>query len=123
MTTPDDLYEGLIRSPDDWHLRSVLADWYEDAGQQDVADCLRWMAQHRKRPFPSTEGSYHWFDAARDRTVMDPESTIPEPLYRRLRGKERDNKGFRDYGDLRSADEDFYRAWREARRRGWDGQP
>jgi hypothetical protein len=119
MTTLDTLYEGLTRTPEDWQLRTVLADWYEDVGQQDVADCLRWMAMHRKRPYRSGSGTYHWFNVERVTTAADPESDIPEAVYRRLRGREGLELVFRDYDNLKSADEDFYSAWREARRHGW----
>jgi hypothetical protein len=36
-----------------------------------------------------------------------------------MQGREGLERTFRDYDDLRSADEDFYAAWREARRDGW----
>jgi hypothetical protein len=119
MTTPDSLYEGLTRAPNDWQLRAVLADWYEEAGQQHVADCLRWMVEHRKRPYRSTSGTYHWFNADRVTLASDPESDIPEAVYLQMQGGEGLETIFRDYGDLRSADEDFYRAWHQARQQGW----
>jgi hypothetical protein len=119
MTTLDTLYEGLVRSPDDWQLRTVLADWYEEAGQQEVADCLRWMVAQHKRPYKATSGTYHWFNMETATTGADPESDIPGPVYHKMQGREGLERTFRDYDDLRSADEDFYAAWREARQDGW----
>ena len=119
MTTLDTLYEGLTQTPDDWQLRNVLADWYEEAGQQDVADCLRWMVQTHKRPYRSTSGAYHWFHAERVTTASDPESDLPESVYRNMSGPEGLERVFRNYDSLKAADEDFYGAWREARRSGW----
>ncbi len=122
MTTLDALYEGLTRSPNDWELRAVLADWFEENGRQDVADCLHWMVRHHKRPYHSDRGTYHWFNIERVTTASDPESDIPEPVYRKLTGKEGQEMVFRDYDDLRSADEDFYAGWNEARRQGWSSE-
>jgi uncharacterized protein (TIGR02996 family) len=119
MTSLDLLYEGLRQSPDDWQAREVLADWFEEAGQQANADCVRWMVRHRKRPYRSTDGEYHWFNAERVATESDPESDLPEPLYLLLQGREGLEKVFRDYASLRLAEEDFYRALNEALRRGW----
>jgi hypothetical protein len=119
MTTLDTLYEGLARSADDWELRAVLADWFEEAGRQDVADCLRWMVKHRKRPYRSTSGAYHWFNVERVTTASDPASDIPAVVYRLMRGEEGLEMVFRDYDTLKLADEDFYAAWREAQRQGW----
>jgi hypothetical protein len=119
MTTLDTLYEGLIRSPNDWELRAVLADWFEEAGQQSVADCLRWMVKHHKRPYRSTSGTYHWFNVERVTTASDPESDIPQPVYWHMSGQEGLETVFRDYADLKSADEDFYAAWQQARLGGW----
>jgi hypothetical protein len=121
MTTLHTLYEGLALSPNDWQTRAVLADWYEEAGQQAVADCLRWMIRRHKRPYPSAAGSFYWFNLERTTTETDPESDIPEPVYRRLReGREEMELVFRGYDTLQAAEEDFHRAWGEARRQGWN---
>jgi uncharacterized protein (TIGR02996 family) len=120
MQTPEPLYEQLRRDPDDWDTRAVLADWYEEAGQQDIANCLRWSIQHRKRPLRS--GSrFYWFNAATVMTATDPASNIPAPLYRALHGgKESCRDVFRDYDTLQAAYTDIYLAWAEARAAGWD---
>jgi hypothetical protein len=120
MTTLQMLYESLNQSPDDWQSRSILADWFEDAGQQAFADCVRWMVKRHKRPYRSTSGTYHWFNAARVTTESDPESDIPEVVYRLLQGREGLEMIFRDYEDLPRAEEDFYIAWQRARERGWN---
>ena len=119
MTTPDALYESLVHAQNDWQARSVLADWYEEAGQQDAADAIRWLVRHRKRPFRGSNGTYHWFNEGRKTNDTDPESDLPEPLYLALAGKEGVPQSFRDYDTLRAAHEDFHRAWRAARDNGW----
>ena len=77
------------------------------------------MADNHKRPYHSTSGKFHWFNAEQAITLGDPDSDIPEPVYAILTGREGLKMVFRDYDTLRAADEDFYAAWAEARRRGW----
>lgn len=119
MSTPDSLYELLSRSPDDWEARAVLADWFEEAGRQPESDSLRWMIRTRKRPYRSLTGTWHWFNDELSSTGTDPESDIPEAIYRRMSGREGLDSVFRDYGDLRQAEEDFYAGWERARQAGW----
>jgi hypothetical protein len=121
MTDLESLYETLSRAPNDWETRGILADWYEDAGQQAVAEALRWMVRERKRPYSAQGRSYHWFNAVRVSTDSDSESDLPEPLYLQLTAREGLGTVFRDYTSLREAEEDFYRAFGEARRLGWTG--
>jgi uncharacterized protein (TIGR02996 family) len=119
MTTPDRLYQHLAAQPDDWATRGVLADWYEEAGEHVPAACLRWMVRRRKRPYTSTNGTFHWFNAPRVTTDNDPESDLPEAVYQFL-GEASGLEGvFRTYPSLRAADEDLHAAWRQAREKGW----
>jgi hypothetical protein len=119
MTTPDALYESLVHAQNDWQARSVLADWYEEAGQQHVADAIRWMVLAKKRPYRASDGRYHWFNAGRLTNDTDPESDLPEPVYLALKGTEGLKMNFRNYDSLRAADEDFHQAWQAAREEGW----
>jgi hypothetical protein len=119
MTPLDTLYEVLHQAANDWQAREILADWFEEAAQQACADCVRWMVKQHKRPYRSITGTYHWFNAQRVTTASDPESNIPEAIYRHLQGKEGLAMFFRDYPSLRQAEEDFYRAWQQAREQGW----
>lgn len=125
MSTLDQLYHSLSDQPNDWPTRAVLADWFEEAGQPVVAACLRWMVRHRKRPYPSTRGTSHWFNAPRVTTDNDPESDIPEAVYLELSETAGLDDIFRSYPTLRAADEDFYAAWARARKKGWrpDAEP
>jgi hypothetical protein len=120
MTTPDTLYESLALTPNDWDTRAILADWYEESGQQFAADSIHWMIARQKRPYKSTAGTFHWFNAERVTTAADPESDIPEAVYKQMKGKEGLEMVFRDYESIRAADEDFHSAWHKACEEGWD---
>jgi uncharacterized protein (TIGR02996 family) len=119
VSTLEAMFLALAQSPDDWLLRAALADWFEEAGRQPVADCVRWMVRHRKRPYRSRDGHFHWFDAPRTPTLIDPESDIPEEVYRYLTGVAETYVPYRTYESLRAAEEDFHAAWLRARSRGW----
>lgn len=119
MTTADRLYLALSDQPNDWATRAVLADWFEDAGQLAVAACMRWMVRQHKRPYPSTRGTSHWFNAPRVTTDNDPESDLPEAVYNELREPAGLDDIFRSYPTLRAADEDLYAAWARACAKGW----
>lgn len=120
MTTLDTLYESLAQAQNDWQSRSVLGDWYEEAGQQHAAAAIRWMVRVKKRPYRASDGRYHWFNAGRATNDTDPESDLPEPVYVALKGAEGLAMNFRNYDTLRAADEDFHQAWRAAREKGWE---
>jgi hypothetical protein len=113
MTTAKDLYAALEETPNDWTTRSILADWYLDAGEDSIAQCLQWMVKHHKRPHHATSGLWHWFDIDRSTTALDPESDIPSEIYRHLQGTEGLQHCYRDYETLEEAEHDFYRAWAE----------
>jgi uncharacterized protein (TIGR02996 family) len=119
MSTLESLYESLVQSQNDWQARSVLADWFEESGQQHAADAIRWMIRASKRPYRASNGTYHWFNAGRATNDADPESDLPEAVYVQMTAKEGLAMSFRDYDTLRAADEDFYLAWRAARDKGW----
>lgn len=44
-------YQALEDDPGDAVTLRVLADWFEDHGWRDEADCLRWVVRLRRRPF------------------------------------------------------------------------
>ena len=112
------LYESLTLAPDDWQARSVLADWYEEAGDQASADAIRWMVRARKRPYGNRAACF-WFLASAGAVNTDPESDLPEPVFARLSGEALVPEAARRYGTRRAAEEDCHRAWRAAREGGW----
>src|SRR5947209_8300020 len=63
------LYQALEAEPADPATLLDLAGWYERQGSPDVAGCLRWAAECRRRPFRYRRGdgavavsSRHWHD-------------------------------------------------------------
>ena len=88
----------------DWLPRLAAADWYEENGRPDMAACLRWQVAHKKRPLGNSEWS--WYNAAYVCTGTDPESDLPDEVFRALPGVEHDRWNYRkDYATLRQADE------------------
>lgn len=118
MSTREHLYAGLDGDPNDWTTRGILADLFEDEGEQDRADCLRWTIRHRKRPDRSDNGTYHWFNEETVNVDQDPESDIPAAIYTRMRAAEGLDKIYRNYKSLPAADEDFFQGWLAARNLG-----
>ncbi len=46
----NDILEQVRAFPDDWVIRLVLADWYEENGFPDMAAGQRWQAKTKRRP-------------------------------------------------------------------------
>ena len=119
MSTREQLLEDLCREPEDWKLRGVLADWYDDNDQADPAACLRWMIRHKKRPYHGARQGATWFNA---NTVApglgDPESDIPEELFRLLEGG-KEVANHKSFPSLREAEEALLSAWAQAQQTGW----
>lgn len=53
----EDFYHTLDQDPADWPTRQILADWYEDAGNQGYAKGARWQV-HYKRHVRYGEGTF-----------------------------------------------------------------
>lgn len=107
------ILNDLATTPEDWKLREILADYYEDNGKPLYADCLRWMAENNKRPFIDTNRSATWFneDTISDELKEnDPASNIPGLLYERLEGGKEivNHKTFKSVLD---AEEAILKAW------------
>ncbi len=114
-------YQDLAQRPDDWALRGVMADWCDDNRLPAVAECLRWMVQHHKRPHLGTDQTFSWFDAAKiEEGLGDPESDVPGPVYKKIKGGQ-ESAHHKTFLSLREAEEAFQTAWAAARKRGWSG--
>jgi hypothetical protein len=122
-----DAFHALLDcDPQDWLIRSLLADWYADQGNWMAEDCLRWQAREKKRPrySPPYRQSWRWFDLAEYGENDDPESDLPRPLFRCLKElryccvSDDDPTGEPNtlvrYSSRRAAEEDLLAAWRTA---------
>jgi hypothetical protein len=126
-----DAFHALLDyDPQDWLIRSLLADWYADQGDSMAEDCLRWQAREQKRPLNGGYGlRWRWYDMAEYQgrhdylEVDDPESDLPQSLFRCL--KELSYRVTADdpvgepntlvlYPSRRAAEEDLLAAWRTA---------
>jgi uncharacterized protein (TIGR02996 family) len=120
MSMLEQFLSDLEQSPDDWTLRGVFADWCEDNQQVALAACLRWMAQHHKRPHRSSIGRATWFNADKITTGLgDPESDVPGMVFERLEGGHT-VANYREYPSHRAAEQAFHAAWLAAHREGWN---
>ena len=62
------------------------------------------------------------YDSSTSGAARDLKIYIPDAVYGLLQGREGLEWIFRDYDNLREAEEDFYTAWRKALARGWTGE-
>lgn len=116
----DTFLTEIQKKPEDWNIRMVLADWYEDNGRSDLAECLRWVSSHKKRPYHGSSKVFTWFNADRIQPGLgDPESDIPEAVYQLLTGGQEiaDHKVF---PSMHAAEEALQNAWLAARQQGWN---
>ena len=116
-TAGDQLFDELVQNPNDWKLRSILADWCEDNQRPDDALCLRWMITNKKRPYHGgvdTDAKATWFNANKiSQGLGDTESDLPEPLFVHLSvGKVVANHI--SYDSVRAAEEAILAAWKKA---------
>jgi hypothetical protein len=129
-----DAFHALLDDdPQDWLIRSHLADWYADQGDSVAEDCLRWQAQEKKRPLSIGQRwigqRWNWYDLATYEgrhdylEVDDPESDLPQPLFRCLKelryrvtadGPTGEPYTLVRYPSRRAAEEDLLAAWRTA---------
>jgi hypothetical protein len=119
MSVRDQLLDDLCRAPDDWKLRGVLADWFEDNNHAPEAECLYWMIKNKKRPYHGSSPQASWFNADKVGPGLgDPESDVPGAVYDLLEGG-KVTANHRTFDDLKAAEEAFLAAFVKARKKGW----
>ncbi len=119
----DKFVEDMNEDSDNWKLRSVIADWFEDNNQLAKAECFRWSVLNNKRPCRNggskPAATYAWFNKDTISAGMtDPESDIPGKLYDCLPGKSTANH--KSYDTLREAEEALIEAYKLAVAKGWN---
>jgi uncharacterized protein (TIGR02996 family) len=101
----NDWYRAIEESPDDFALLAIFADWCEEAGDIQRAECLRWQATKGKRCFKSG-WNYNWissYDA-----LCPVRSELPNNLFDLLRKK---SIRISRYETRREADDDLLQAF------------
>lgn len=61
MSVVECLWNAFNDDPDELFRLGIIADAYEDIGDEDVANCLRWAWREERKPNKDEEMSYHWF--------------------------------------------------------------
>ncbi len=113
QTVKEQLFADLYANPNDWRMRNVVFDWYEDNGCPDEAACLTWMLENRKRPYSSgTDSVASWFNGGKIQSDLgDGESDLPEEVYNLLENYSSTRANHRTYASVQAAEEAFVIAW------------
>jgi uncharacterized protein (TIGR02996 family) len=120
MTQLDKLLHSVVENPNDFSRRLILADFYEEEGQYQHAECQRWLAKHKKRAYAkSSTDDFYWFNTHKIGTRKDPESNLPEPLFLSLEGG-KTHANHRWYDSRLESEEAVMLAWPKAIAKGWD---
>lgn len=112
--TLDALHRALDDRPRDQGLRLVLADRYDELGDADTAECLRWCAAKGREPFAVSDPKWSWATWTADH--IHDRSEVPGCLAAMIRGKT--DPVFSNQGVLvgsrnrRSAEAKLAAAWR-----------
>lgn len=64
-TSDNPLVQAIHLEPDDWVRYMVLADWYEEEGNDVMAEAVRWMVENKRQPkMVHFVGNWHamWYD-------------------------------------------------------------
>lgn len=117
------LLRAVLKSPEDWDAKLVLADWYEENGDLDRAVGMRWMAKSHKRPFYRAMGDLSWYEEEGRKEAglapYDYESDLPRWVYCRLSmGTKTRTSDHHCYKDPEEALMDFLQAFTQARKKG-----
>jgi hypothetical protein len=121
MTHSEKLLLVVCQNPEDWHLRLILADAYEEENNTMYAECQRWLARHHKRALNcyAQKEAVAWFDAGRVSTQTDPESNLPEILFSLLAENKRKSHLLR-FESRQESEKVVMRAFPVAITRGWN---
>jgi uncharacterized protein (TIGR02996 family) len=57
---PTEWRQALNDAPDDLTLRSALADWFAEQGNELAAECLKWSVEKERTPKEYCYGGWQW---------------------------------------------------------------
>ncbi len=80
------LLKAVAEHPEDWVRYSILADAFEEMGDEKRAKGCRWAHVWKKRPFTASSRGFHWYDNEETpvNDPIDPASDLPSDIYREL---------------------------------------
>jgi len=115
MTTTDltALLAAVAEEPADSPVRLIAADAAEDAGDAELASCLRWLAKNQRAPSHNGEG-WEW-GSAYFRDPATYEESLPDSVYDCIPWEEIFCQSSTKGGIFAA----LYAAWRAARASGW----
>jgi len=61
VDTIECLWNAFNDAPDELFRLGIIADAYDDIGDEDAANCLRWAWREGKKPTDEYTGCYEWF--------------------------------------------------------------
>lgn len=112
------LFATLEESPADPVCLSALADWSEERGDSEAADCLRWAVRNGLRPGrvrgESPYGNFFWERKEQTPILNDPLAQLPEQLWLAVGDNEERHAvgSFKSYRTARAAYLALLTAWR-----------
>lgn len=105
----DGLHLALNGNPDDFTLRLIMSDLYEEAGDELTAKAIRWQVKNKKRPLGGG-WQWTWYDDS-EASRVDRNSNLPKNLYSELYGGRFRFPWTLDYPTRCQAEEALWRAW------------
>ena len=115
----DKFHLALDQDPSNQTLRLLLADAYQERGDEETADCLRWMAQESIYPHHGYavggDGRRSWdFSHVKCYSWMEccSHCCLPKDLFDLLDGY-LENDSFKENRTRRRAEEALFRAWKK----------
>jgi uncharacterized protein (TIGR02996 family) len=125
-----DVSEALLSALDadrgDVVSQAALADWFDEQGDAQAAECLRWVVRNRRRPghYPAqdTYGSYFWELQEPAPLLNDPPAQLPEALWNAVGDNDEPHPvgSFKSYGSPQAAYRALVAGWKRLGRPAGD---
>lgn len=111
-TEEDRLLEALALDGTDALLKKVLADFYEETGRPHRAACMRWCAEHGRRPnYDEGADTHDWWLEGEGTRLNKEHAWVPPGAFRRLKADVWKSRRFAEYETPRRAWLALLEAW------------
>ncbi len=114
------LWEIIQLKREDWDRYLILADAYEDMGDESRSEFYRTVSQKEISPFQVRMGFawYDWTGTASKEERVHPFSDLPLRLFKSLKAEQfYEARPRKEYPSVQDAFEDLYWAWLKCK--GW----